>query len=52
MPEPSAAQRRFLKKRQQKMRTVTLVRILIFTLYESLGFSYFYTYWFRAKNVV
>ena len=30
MPEPSAAQRRFLKKRQQKMRTVTLVRILIF----------------------
>ena len=22
------------------------------TLYESLGFSYFYTYWFRAKNVV
>lgn len=30
MPEPSAAQRRFLKKRQQKLRTVTLVRILIF----------------------
>ena len=30
MPEPSAAQRRFLKKRQQKMRTVTLVLILIF----------------------
>lgn len=30
MPELSAAQRRFLKKRQQKMRTVTLVRILIF----------------------
>ena len=30
MPEPSAAQRRFLKKRQQKMRTVTLVRNLIF----------------------
>ena len=22
------------------------------TLYESLGFSYLYTYWFRAKNVV
>lgn len=30
MPELSAAQRRFLKKRKQKLRTVTLVRILIF----------------------
>ena len=30
MAEPSSAQQRFLKKRQQKLRTVTLVRILIF----------------------
>lgn len=30
MPELSAAQQSFLKKRQQKLRTVTLVRVLIF----------------------
>ena len=33
MAEPSSAQKRFLKKRQQKLRTVTLVRILIFLVF-------------------
>ena len=33
MAEPSSAQQRFLKKRQQKLRTVTLVRILIFLVF-------------------
>ena len=33
MAEPSSAQKRFLKKRQQKLRTVTLVHILIFLVF-------------------